>query len=100
MVPSAGSPHQVVEWFVVRVIRGKAAERTLMTRTDKLQATAVGRLAGRTAVVTAAAGGIGGATAHRLARDGAVVVAIDHAPAVEELQASIRASGGEALGLQ
>jgi NAD(P)-dependent dehydrogenase (short-subunit alcohol dehydrogenase family) len=72
-----------------------------MKNTDnKWQATAVGRLAGRIAVVTAAAGGIGGATAHRLARDGAVVVAVDHAPLVKEVQASIRALGGEATGLQ
>jgi len=71
-----------------------------MTSTDQLQATAAGRLAGRIAVVTAAAGGIGGATARRLARDGAVVVAIDQAPAVKEIQASVHASGGQAIGLE
>jgi len=71
-----------------------------MTSTDGLKATSIGRLKGKVAVVTAAAGGIGGATAHRLARDGAVVIAVDQAPSVMEVQASILAFGGDAIGLE
>lgn len=55
---------------------------------------APGSLDGRVAVVTAAASGIGRATALRLARDGAHVHAIDINPAVAQTTDSIRASGG------
>ncbi|HEY2651721.1 MAG TPA: SDR family oxidoreductase [Solirubrobacteraceae bacterium] len=43
------------------------------------------RLNGRSIVVTGAAGGIGRAVAERCAADGAVLVLVDAAPAVEEL---------------
>ena len=60
-----------------------------------------GRLKDRIAVVTAAAGGIGGATALRLARDGAkVVVAIDTSPNVTQMQESIEAAGSKGLGIK
>ncbi|MCB1489740.1 MAG: SDR family oxidoreductase [Bauldia sp.] len=46
--------------------------------------TAKGRLAGKVAIVTGAAGGIGGATALRFAREGAKVVAMDLAGALDK----------------
>ena len=54
------------------------------------------RLDGRAAIVTGAAGGIGAATAARLARDGARVLLADRSPAVED---TARAMGGVPLVL-
>src|SRR5262245_12601976 len=51
------------------------------------------RLSGKTAVVTAAASGIGKATAIRLAREGANVVAVDLDKNVEETASSLRNEG-------
>jgi NAD(P)-dependent dehydrogenase (short-subunit alcohol dehydrogenase family) len=54
-----------------------------------------GRLDGRTAIVTAAAGGIGGATVRRLAEDGArTIIAIDIAPAALSVVCSDAAHRG------
>jgi len=46
-------------------------------------------LAGRTAVVTGAAGGIGSAIGHALAAAGVTVIAVDAAPATEEVATSL-----------
>ncbi len=59
-----------------------------------------GRLSGRIAVVTAAASGIGRATAIRVAAEGAAVIAIDRDPRVAETRAGIAASGGTAESLE
>ncbi|MDE3069772.1 MAG: 3-oxoacyl-ACP reductase, partial [Acidobacteriota bacterium] len=56
-------------------------------------------LAGRTAVVTGAARGIGAAIAEVLARDGARVLGIDVPPAREDLEALMARLGGEVLEL-
>ncbi len=58
------------------------------------------RSAGKIAVVTAAAHGIGRASAIRIARDGAaVVVAVDLAPELQAACDAIRAEGAEAIAL-
>jgi NAD(P)-dependent dehydrogenase (short-subunit alcohol dehydrogenase family) len=54
-----------------------------------------GRFAGRTAVVTGAAAGIGAATASRLAGEGAAVVLADVSPA-DDVAKRIEAAGGRA----
>ena len=54
------------------------------------------RFAGRIAIVTGAASGIGAATARRLSGEGAAVVVTDVAEAGEEVSARIIAAGGRA----
>jgi NAD(P)-dependent dehydrogenase (short-subunit alcohol dehydrogenase family) len=57
------------------------------------------RLEGKTALVTGAASGIGRASAVLFAAEGANVVVLDLAPAVEETAAQIRSAGGRATAL-
>jgi NAD(P)-dependent dehydrogenase (short-subunit alcohol dehydrogenase family) len=57
------------------------------------------RLAGRSAVVTGAASGIGRASALLFAAHGAHVVAVDRAPEIEETVSMIRRTGGRAVAL-
>jgi NAD(P)-dependent dehydrogenase (short-subunit alcohol dehydrogenase family) len=56
------------------------------------------RLAGRVAVVTGAASGIGAAVARRLAREGASVALADVSDGAAAVAEAIRADGGRALG--
>ncbi|MBM3685199.1 MAG: SDR family oxidoreductase [Actinobacteria bacterium] len=66
-----------------------------MTRLTKLSRS----VAGRTAVVTGAASGMGRATAHLLADEGARVAVLDvNAAGVDAVVAEIRAAGGTAIG--
>ncbi len=59
------------------------------------------RFGGKVAIVTGAGGGIGGATARRLGREGARVVVSDiNLSAAEETRAIIQAGGGEALAVR
>ena len=58
-----------------------------------------GRLEGRRAIVTGAAGGIGSALARGVAREGAMVACVDMAGAVEGVAASIDDVGGEAISV-
>lgn len=57
-------------------------------------------LTGRVAVVTGAARGIGEATAHRLARDGAAVALLDVSPEAKAVASAITAAGGRATALR
>ena len=59
----------------------------------------MGRLSGRTAVITGAASGIGRAAAHIFAAEGANLVIADKAEAVAETAASVIAAGGKAVAL-
>lgn len=57
------------------------------------------RLEGKTALISGAASGIGRASAILFAQEGASVIALDRAAAVEETVAAIRKSGGKAIAL-
>jgi 3-oxoacyl-[acyl-carrier protein] reductase len=58
------------------------------------------RFAGKVAVVTGGANGIGKATVLGLAQEGAKVVIVDLNPAGEEVAQQIRADGGDAIFIQ
>ncbi len=60
----------------------------------------MGRLEGRSTVVTGAASGIGRATSLLFANEGAAVVCVDRADAVNETAAAIRHAGGKAIAMQ
>jgi meso-butanediol dehydrogenase/(S,S)-butanediol dehydrogenase/diacetyl reductase len=57
----------------------------------------MGRLSGKSVIVTGAASGIGRATAERLAQEGAAVVIADIDPAGEQVAEGLRAAGGSAI---
>jgi NAD(P)-dependent dehydrogenase (short-subunit alcohol dehydrogenase family) len=57
----------------------------------------MGRLSGRTAVITGAASGIGRAAAHIFAAEGASLVIADKAEAVTETATSVTAAGGKVV---
>ena len=58
------------------------------------------RLDGRVAIITGGAGAIGGATARRMASDGATVVVADHdADAAAAVAEVVRSAGGEAMAV-
>jgi NAD(P)-dependent dehydrogenase (short-subunit alcohol dehydrogenase family) len=59
-----------------------------------------GRFAGKVAIVTGAASGIGRATARRFAAEGASVIAADRADAVDETAAMIAEAGGVAHAMR
>jgi len=57
------------------------------------------RLEGRTALISGAASGIGRASALLFAAEGANLVVLDRAPAVEETAAMVRTAGGKVVAL-
>jgi NAD(P)-dependent dehydrogenase (short-subunit alcohol dehydrogenase family) len=60
----------------------------------------MGRLSGRTAVITGAGSGIGRAASLLFAREGASMVCADRADSVEETANLIRQAGGKAVAMQ
>ncbi|MEO5672770.1 MAG: SDR family oxidoreductase [Ramlibacter sp.] len=73
----------------------------MSAESNSLPANAPGRLRGRVAVVTAAGGGIGGATALRLARDGAqAVICLDRNPRVHGMAEQLQALGARSAAYQ
>ncbi len=60
----------------------------------------MGRLSGRTAIITGAASGIGRAASKLFAAEGANMVIADRADAVDETAAAIVAAGGKAVALK
>ena len=60
----------------------------------------MGRLEGRTAVITGAASGIGRAASLLFAREGARIVCCDRADAVTETADMVKAAGGQAIALK
>src|SRR5512140_367723 len=59
----------------------------------------MGRLQGRTAVTTGAAGGLGRAASLLFSREGANMVCVDRADSVEETAAMIGKAGGAAVAM-
>jgi NAD(P)-dependent dehydrogenase (short-subunit alcohol dehydrogenase family) len=73
----------------------------MSVESNSLAASAPGRLRGRVAVVTAGSGGIGGAIALRLARDGAqTVICLDRNPAVHAMPDQLLALGADSAAYQ
>jgi NAD(P)-dependent dehydrogenase (short-subunit alcohol dehydrogenase family) len=64
---------------------------------DTKRAAEEGKLAGKVAVVSGAAQGIGQAFCERLAQDGAAIVAVEHETPTDETLKLIEAAGGEAI---
>jgi NAD(P)-dependent dehydrogenase (short-subunit alcohol dehydrogenase family) len=60
----------------------------------------MGRLSGRTAVITGAGSGIGRAASLLFAREGASMVCVDRADSVEETARMIAQAGGKAVAMQ
>ncbi|HZZ67886.1 MAG TPA: SDR family NAD(P)-dependent oxidoreductase [Phenylobacterium sp.] len=60
----------------------------------------MGRLSGRTAVITGAGSGIGRAASLLFAREGASLVCVDRADSVEETATMIAQAGGKAVAMQ
>ena len=83
-------PQELVDGLVLQVNGGVRPDDTDDADGPWRETITAGRFAGRTVVVTGAAGGIGKATASRVAREGGRVIAVDiTAPGLEALVASL-----------
>src|SRR4051812_17303548 len=82
-----------------RAAQSPPSARPTGPRREAAMTTFAGRFAGKVAVVTGAAQGIGQTVALRLAREGGKVALVDRSDLIEGVRQEVEAAGGEALAI-